>query len=288
MSRSISGSDPDFGPYDDEYRGFEIRDDDSGRGPLILLLALGVLLIFAGVVWNTYRQGVRPTQGGLPVIGESSVDFKRAPDSRGGLEVAEQDTGYYDLMDGGDSSRPKTVAMSNPPAIRRQSPTLAGAPETGAPPNEVVEPSVTKPAPVEFAEGLDSRVPPKADAGEVKTAALGPVAITEGRETSIPEASLPPPTRVASKFSNTGTFQVQLLASRSDTAARAAWDKIKASSPALYNGAELMVQRADLGAKGIFYRVRLGSFQTREAAKSFCDDVKNTGKDCIVVAKAVG
>jgi hypothetical protein len=60
MTRSTKAQDYDFGPYEDEYRGFDIRDDDSGRGPLILVLALGVLLIFAGVVWNTYRQGVRP------------------------------------------------------------------------------------------------------------------------------------------------------------------------------------------------------------------------------------
>ena len=57
MSRAKSEPDYDFGPYEDEYRGFEIRDDETGRGPLTLVLALGVLLIFAGVVWNTYRQG---------------------------------------------------------------------------------------------------------------------------------------------------------------------------------------------------------------------------------------
>ena len=55
--------DADFGPYEEEYRGFEIRDDETARGPLILTLAIGVLIVFAAVVWNTYRQGVRPQDG---------------------------------------------------------------------------------------------------------------------------------------------------------------------------------------------------------------------------------
>jgi hypothetical protein len=85
MSRAKNAPDYDFGPYEDEYRGFEIRDDESGRGPLILVLALGVLLIFAGVVWNTYRQGVRSTEGGLPVIASDDAPYKRSPDERGGV-----------------------------------------------------------------------------------------------------------------------------------------------------------------------------------------------------------
>ena len=91
MSRANREPEYDFGPYEDEYRGFEIRDDETGRGPLILVLALGVLLIFAGVVWNTYRQGVRSTEGGLTVITSDTAPYKRAQDERGGLEDAGQD-----------------------------------------------------------------------------------------------------------------------------------------------------------------------------------------------------
>ena len=93
MSRSGSSPNFDFGPYEDEYRGFDVREDDSGRGPLILFLALGVLLIFAAVVWNTYRQGVRPSEGGLPVIAGDEGPYKRVPEERGGSEVAGQGKG---------------------------------------------------------------------------------------------------------------------------------------------------------------------------------------------------
>ena len=128
MSRGKGEPDYDFGPYEDEYRGFEIRDDDTGRGPLILLLALGVLLIFTGVVWNTYRQGVRPSEGGLPVIAANDAPYKRSPDERGGVEVAGQDKAYYDSMDGlGDPAMQKAAAR-NPIDIRRRDQVLAGGP----------------------------------------------------------------------------------------------------------------------------------------------------------------
>ena len=29
----------DYSPFEDDYRGFEIRDDETARGPLILALA---------------------------------------------------------------------------------------------------------------------------------------------------------------------------------------------------------------------------------------------------------
>ena len=85
-----------------------------------------------------------------------------------------------------------------------------------------------------------------------------------------------------------GTYQVQLSALRSQDAAQSAWTQLQSSAPDLFKGANLDIQRADLGAKGVFYRLRVGSFANREAAKGFCADVKAAGKDCMVVAKANG
>lgn len=31
----------DYSPFEDDYRGFDVREDDSTRGPLILALAVG-------------------------------------------------------------------------------------------------------------------------------------------------------------------------------------------------------------------------------------------------------
>nr|WP_070959756.1 SPOR domain-containing protein [Hyphomonas sp. Mor2] len=276
MSRAQNGPDYDFGPYEDEYRGFEIRDDDSGRGPLILILALGVLLIFAGVVWNTYRQGVRPAEGGLPVIASDDAPYKRSPEERGGLEVAGQDKGYYDSMDGLGDPAMQPTDVRDPVDIRpRSAQTLDGGPlppvEGSAEPPRITYGEAAEPAP--------QRVEPEP---QITVAAVQPVQ----------RASLPPTPEISaptvSRFSATGTYQVQLAALRSETAAQTAWTGMMDSAPDLFAGAKLDIQRADLGARGVFYRLRIGSFADRAAAKGFCADVKAAGKDCMVVAKASG
>lgn len=276
MSRAQNGPDYDFGPYEDEYRGFEIRDDDSGRGPLILILALGVLLIFAGVVWNTYRQGVRPAEGGLPVIASDESPYKRSPDDRGGLEVAGQDKGYYDSMDGLGDPALQQAAARNPIDIRRRSTeTLDGGP---LPPVEGAD----APPEIVFAEAAETAEGPVVEDTPITIAAVQPA--TETRPRPVPEVS----TQTVSRFVANGSYQVQLSALRSEQAAQSAWTSLQDSAPDLFQGARLDIQRADLGARGVFYRLRVGSFPDRAAAKGFCADVKAAGKDCMVVAKASG
>ncbi|MEP1143587.1 MAG: SPOR domain-containing protein [Henriciella sp.] len=282
MSRAGNQPDYDFGPYEDEYRGFEIRDDETGRGPLILVLALGVLLIFAGVVWNTYRQGVRPSEGGLPVIASDDAPYKRSPDERGGVQVAGQDKAYYDSMDGmGDPALQKAAARQ-PIDIRRRDPVLSGGPAQ-VPPVEGAE----EPPKIVYAE---SATAPKPEPEPER-----PIQIAMATPAPVAEASMPPITEYAgvspdaiSRFAATGGFQVQLSALRSEDAAKSAWSNLQNTAPDLFQGATLDIQRADLGAKGVFYRLRIGSFEDRDAAKEFCADVKAAGKDCMVVAKAIG
>lgn len=281
MSRGQGEPDYDFGPYEDEYRGFEIRDDETGRGPLILVLALGVLLIFAGVVWNTYRQGVRPTEGGLPVIAANDAPYKRSPEERGGVEVPGQDKAYYDSMDGlGDPAMQK-AAVRNPVDLRRRDPVLdGGPPESETPVTEEDLPSIV------YREA-DSRTPASPVQEEIKISAVQvpaqqPIEIVDVEDDVMPDL----PAR--SRFAASGRFQVQLSALRSREAAESAWSGFQRTAPDLFTGAKLDIQRADLGAKGVFYRLRIGVFPDRAAATGFCADVKASGKDCMVVEKATG
>lgn len=279
MSRANREPEYDFGPYEDEYRGFEIRDDETGRGPLILVLALGVLLIFAGVVWNTYRQGVRSTEGGLPVIASDTAPYKRAPDERGGLEVAGQDKAYYDSMDGlGDPALQK-ASVRNPIDIRRREPVLDGGPGD-IPPIEGSD----EPPRITFAEAAPSDSAPSEASDTAPDTSLQIAAMQPVIEAPLPDQSAP----AVSRFSAAGGFQVQLSALRSEAAAQSAWTTIQSSAPDLFIGANLDIQRADLGAKGVFYRLRIGAFADRATAKGFCADVKAAGRDCMVVAKANG
>jgi cell division septation protein DedD len=82
-----------------------------------------------------------------------------------------------------------------------------------------------------------------------------------------------------------GPYLAQIAALRSEEAANAEWAKASRLAPDLFAAAQKDIQRADLGAKGIFYRLRAGSFASRDAADAFCDQVQASGSGCIVAAR---
>jgi len=82
-----------------------------------------------------------------------------------------------------------------------------------------------------------------------------------------------------------GPFMAQIAALRSEDAANAEWAKVSRLAPDLFVNAQKDIQRADLGAKGVFYRLRAGSFASRDAADAFCDQVQASGSGCIVAAR---
>ena len=269
MSRASRG-DYEFGPFEDDYRGFEIREDDSARGPLILALAIGVLLVFGAVVWNTYRQGVRTNGAGIPVIVADAEPYKRATEGQGASSDTEKR--FYDQMDG--SERSDVVIAS----ARLGDDLLAGGPPAELrPATESQQPVAAIAEQVQALADVDASStqpagPPIASIGPVPAAATQPVAPIE-----IAPAS-------AFAFSNGGEYLVQIAAFRSQDAAESAWKKASASKPELYSGAGKFVQRADLGAKGVFYRLRVGAFDQRSEASAFCEALKTAGDNCIVVS----
>jgi hypothetical protein len=273
MSRYRYGAD-EASPFEDDYRGFDIRDDETARGPLILALAIGVLLVFGAVVWNTYRQGVRSNGGGLPSVIADAQPYKRIPDERGGLEVRDTDKRFYDQMDaseripdlasldGGDGS---DMLQGGPPIdLRPTDDEVDGSDPDNGMPNSVAD---------EVAELADLSRP---DRG-IDSEALAPM--------PAPRAPLPPPREVSPQFafSEGGQYLVQVAAFRTQDAAEAAWRKSASEHPNLYRGAGKRIQRADLGAKGVFYRLRVGGFSQKKEADAFCDALKAEGDNCIVV-----
>ena len=268
MSRTFDRHSHDAGAFEDDYRGFDLRDEEGGRGPLILALAMGVLLIFGAVIWNTYKQGIKPNAAALPVVFADSEPYKRAPDEAGGVATDDLDRRIYDQLDGsvratplgeaGGDGQTETVLIGGPPVELRPGRTtpLEPAPDTGNAPE-------TESVPATTAVPDTSRVPE-------------PEPITPATAQTVTSAQ---------NFASDGGFLVQVAALRSEAAADAAWGQFVSSESDLFTGAEKMIQRADLGAKGVFYRLRVGAFAERADASTFCDALKARDKTCIVVAR---
>ena len=77
---------------------------------------------------------------------------------------------------------------------------------------------------------------------------------------------------------------VQLGAYRSRTEAEKAFSAWRREIPALLAGAaDPTIVTADLGDKGIYYRIRVGGFADSRKAGGFCSEFKGGGRDCFVV-----
>lgn len=95
-----------------------------------------------------------------------------------------------------------------------------------------------------------------------------------------PAGLAPPPA-----FSANGRFVAQLAALQSQAGVEPAWARLSSRAPGLFTQARLDVERADLGARGVYYRVRAGYFADRADATRFCERIRQMGQDCIVVAR---
>ena len=46
---------------------------------------------------------------------------------------------------------------------------------------------------------------------------------------------------------------------------------------------QAIIRRADLGAKGVFYRAMVGPFESGDEADQFCNGLKQAGGQCIIL-----
>ena len=82
-----------------------------------------------------------------------------------------------------------------------------------------------------------------------------------------------------------GGYAVQVSSQRSEADAQAAFRALRAKFPNQLGGREPIVRRADLGAKGIYYRAMVGPFASMEEAAGMCSNLKAAGGTCLVQRK---
>jgi len=121
----------------------------------------------------------------------------------------------------------------------------------------------------------------------------GPLSITPGgqTDTSFPsrsrhaeatQASPPSAAPLAQTGSMTGGYAVQVSSQRSEADAQATLNALQTKYPQQLRGQHGMVRRADLGAKGIYYRALVGPFGSAEEASRLCSSLKAAGGNCII------
>ena len=177
------------------------------------------------------------------------------------------------------------VAPAPPPAVAAPATTPAVAPEPkrvhtvaihadqqggraaaapSAPPVATRRPSASRPnEPLSIVPGAG---------GEAPAAPLETHARAERSAMASPAAA--PPT--------SGGYAVQVTSQRSEAEAHSAFRALKAKFPSQLGSREPIIHRADLGAKGTYYRALVGPFASAEAAAEMCSSLKAAGGNCLV------
>jgi hypothetical protein len=103
-----------------------------------------------------------------------------------------------------------------------------------------------------------------------------------------PASDPTPPTRLAATNavqtapSAGGNYLVQVSSEKNEAHARASYRALQNKFSAALGSRPPVIKRADLGAKGVYYRAMVGPFGSTEEAAKFCGNLKSAGGQCVV------
>jgi cell division septation protein DedD len=260
------------------FDGSEEEEDVEGsRLPLLIVLALLVLATFAGFVWLAYSEGVARGRSEAPMVTAEAgrlppADQESAATPYKGFKIYEQPAPPDD-----DQAQDVSARGGAPTAVP-----AAKAP--GEPAAKTVTPPAKPSAPVKTAAAAPATklapVPARAPMAAANTPPrqLAELAKAPAKTQAQPPGG--PAGAVAS--SGLGTYVLQIGAYKSQAEADAAWTAYKDKHSTLLAGYAPNVMRADLGDKGIWYRLRIGGFSNKDAASALCDRLKADGGGCFL------
>jgi hypothetical protein len=261
-----------YAPPPDDYETFDARDaEQDRRGWLFLGAAAVVFILFVAVVWNTFQLGVREREDS-PVIAADAEPYRVPPADPGGYEAPDQDLAVTQLREGGAED--------------------ASADQPAAQPRETTEEPVDPPArempdvtiETTDADALDD---PLAEQPARDEPASDPEPVRQDPDPA-PAQSQPAPSQPAPSLpaaSSSGPFVAQIAAYRSEGDAESGWLSFASRFPELASGRAPDIQRADLGDRGVFHRLRIAGFETREDAAAFCAALDARGQACLVARR---
>lgn len=182
-------------------------------------------------------------------------------------------------------------AAANPPPPAR---VASAQPEPVAEPTRAAANHRLAPVPVVHrAEPVSSNAPlslsPDSNAGTLPP----PPPRNVSRVASVPRAEaapaaanrpvkLAPPPVGAAAASGAHGYAVQVSSQRSEADAESSFRALQTKYPQQLGGRQPVIRRADLGAKGVYYRAMVGPFTNGSEATQLCTALKTAGGSCII------
>ncbi len=275
--------------FDDDYYG-RAHKGGSGRSYGLVFGVLLGTLIAVGVGYFAFRGPSGPSMSGgePPIIKAESTPYKAKPADPGGMQVANQDKLVYERVAKGDAA--PQVENLLPPAEEPKEP-------PPKPVEEVAEPEPS-PAPADMTEeqlameDAEIAAAPEEESADADALERAMAEITN--ESAKPADSTPKPAESKPITDESepqtealtvpeGAYLVQLAAARSNEGAEGEWNRLRGQHAELLGDLKHLVLEADLGERGVFYRLRAGPLSDQAAADDLCAALAAKNVACIVV-----
>jgi len=164
------------------------------------------------------------------------------------------------------SAPPPSAAPASPPA-----PPQAAAPEAAP------RSAPAAPPPARAQNSAPLSLNPNESAAAPAPARMPPPALRTATVSPAPAAAAP----VRNGNLGAGSY-VQISAQRSEAEAQSSYRSLQAKYPDQLGGRAATIHRADLGAKGIYFRALIGPFANATEAADICTKLKAAGGTCLI------
>lgn len=277
------------------------------------------VLGFSGVVSYAYNQGTKANlkETAAPLVQADASSFKMKPVDEGGMEIPFQDSLVYEQLDS-NSTGEGAESLLPPPEQPMERPEMVQDPATQAVENLTIETAekiaaaesdleqkkttaiiatnqAAEDVKVTIGSGFSTETPttPKAPApklAETKTKIVEPAKaatkelLVSSTARDLSDIAPSATTAKAPTSYSSGTYRVQLGSFRDQATAESAWKKFKKDFAPALDGVTSNVERADLGNKGVYYRVQ-GTNLSKTSAVSVCSSINAAKSGACLVKK---
>lgn len=265
----------------------EISRKKRSYNILSLIIVFFAAVSLTGTGFYIYNQSQDKPEGEVVVIlaDEKNNEIKSKPSDPGGMIVDNMDKVVYDTIDGNLLSKEEEVKILLPveEPIDKSSqlesfPTEEDDEEPLITDEEIVKPVATVVEPV---IEVKEEVIVDAKTEELKPEAKPAVTSQEKYIEPKKKESSKKISKIVKKDNN--FYKIQLASFKAKSDAEKEWSKLSKKFPKHVGSYEKYIVAKDIEGKGIFYRLLIGPFDTKEEATKTCNSIKQSGVNCFIV-----
>ncbi len=246
-----------------------LRPRRYGRFIVILILMIGIAMTL--IYLPVMHAPKDPSQ--IPTI-KAEGPYREKPQQPGGLEIPHQDVELYEVLENKNGTKSPVEHLLPPPEMPKN---LSGAVSSNPETNAAPQPQTQSASKVETMPVVEA--PQHRDIMVIEPQAAQP--LPEAKPVLTPEIK---PTPIKPQANDKDMVRLQLASIPDAAEAEREKTRLKTKFLSLLGDTSLSLIKADLGKRGMTYRVQSG-LMSRNAAESICAAIKKQNAGCILVKK---